>query len=86
VIWQIYLDVVDPVLKLFHIPTTQRQILRVSRNLSRVDSSLESVLFAVYYASATALPATECQNQLGQAKDELLERYIAATTPIQSDD
>ena len=80
-IWQIYLDIVDPVLKLFHIPTTQRWIIKASQNLSQLDVAIESVLFAVYYASAIALPATECQKRLGQTKDELLERYFP-TIPI----
>lgn len=75
-IWQIYVDTVDPVLKIFHIPTIQRQILRASQASPQFDAATESVLFAVCYAAVSVLSPAKCQQKLGTSKDDLLARQV----------
>ncbi|KAH7131106.1 fungal-specific transcription factor [Dactylonectria macrodidyma] len=74
-LWQNYLDVVDPVLKLFHIPTVQRRIMDFVRCPSDIDTPTECLLFAIYYATITAMPIETCRTNFHEDKVHLLKRY-----------
>lgn len=53
-LWQLFLDRVDPLLKLVHVPMTQRQIIQAGSFLTAVDPAFESLMFAIYYAAASS--------------------------------
>lgn len=75
-LWQVYLDGVDPLLKILHVPTMQRQILRASRDLDAVPLPLEAVMFAVYYAAITSMQCTtSVQNLFSEERHELMARF-----------
>lgn len=75
-LWQIYLDIVDPVLKFFHVPTTQQRILNAIKDLANLDAATECLLFSIYYSAVMATPAPDCQRVLQQAKSSLVRRYV----------
>ncbi|TFB02988.1 Transcription factor vrtR1 [Trichoderma ghanense] len=74
-IWQTYLDVVDPLIKILHVPSTQRHILSLMQHREVSDASTECLVFAIYYSSVISLSAVECRCELGEEKQILLERY-----------
>lgn len=75
-LWQIYLENVDPLLKLLHVPTTQRQVLRASSHLDNIPPPVEALMFAIYYAAVTSLQCSGVtQTLLQQEKPDLLEQY-----------
>ncbi|KIW58640.1 hypothetical protein PV05_03141 [Exophiala xenobiotica] len=75
-LWQVFLENVDPLLKLIHAPTIQRQILRASQNLANIPPAFESLMFSMYYAAVTSLQCSDsCQNLLQEERRTLLDRY-----------
>ncbi|GIK00861.1 hypothetical protein Aspvir_004890 [Aspergillus viridinutans] len=74
-IWQTYLDVVDPVLKLFHVPTVQRHVFSLIRGQPVLNPPTECLMFAIYYSTVVAMSAAECQSEFHEDRTTLLSRY-----------
>ncbi|PTB65732.1 hypothetical protein BBK36DRAFT_1120000, partial [Trichoderma citrinoviride] len=74
-IWQTYLDVIDPLVKVFHIPSVQRYIMSTIEGREAVDPCTNCVVFAIYYATAISLSAAECRHELEEERPVLLQRY-----------
>jgi hypothetical protein len=74
-LWQIYLDNVNPLLKVTHIPTLQAQIIDVVGHLSSIEPNLEALMFGVYCIAIMSLDEQECATLLGSTKKELLGIY-----------
>ncbi|KAL5589260.1 hypothetical protein FOVSG1_011127 [Fusarium oxysporum f. sp. vasinfectum] len=73
--WQIYLDNIDPVLKITHAPTLQRQISEASRNLSQTSPALHALMFSIYCAALFSITDDECHSIFGESKNTLSLRY-----------
>jgi hypothetical protein len=78
-LWQIYLNNVNPLLKISHVPTLQNQIVKASADLAEVDESFEALMFAIYAISVTSMPNDEVEAAFGDSKNALLARYHAAS-------
>ncbi|KAI1420697.1 fungal-specific transcription factor domain-containing protein [Xylaria sp. FL1777] len=78
-LWQIYLDNVNPLLKLTHTPTLQVQIIDASRNLTRVSKSLEALMFAIYLMAITSLTDDEVEQSFNESRSNLLAKYQHGT-------
>lgn len=75
-LWQMFMDNVDPLVKIVHIPTTQRQILRASQNLDTVPPAIEGLMFSIYFAAAASIHCDSSYQQiLGEDRQILLNRY-----------
>ncbi|PYH95500.1 fungal-specific transcription factor [Aspergillus ellipticus CBS 707.79] len=74
-LWQHYLENVDPVLKIFHVPTVQKRLIGVVQRPMDLDSITECLLFAIYYGAVVSLPSGTCQDEYGEEKQTLLQRY-----------
>lgn len=74
IIWQRFIDNIDPLLKLFHIPSLQRQIVNAIRVLDRVEPYTECQMFAIYYCTVVEMSPDDCQYILGEGKKTLLDR------------
>ena len=74
-LWQVYLDNVDPLLKVTHTPTLQPRIIDAIGRLSTVDSSLTALMFAIYCISVVSLTEEECWTIFAAAKNDLLGRF-----------
>ncbi|KAI1824003.1 fungal-specific transcription factor domain-containing protein [Xylaria intraflava] len=78
-LWQIYLDNVNPLLKLTHTSTLQVQIIEASTNLTKVSRSLESLMFAIYLMAITSLTEDEVAHTFEASRSGLLAKYQHAT-------
>lgn len=74
-LWQIFLDRVNPLLKILHAPTMQQKILEASSDLENVPESLEVLMFSIYYFAATALIPGESMALFGEEQDSMEMRY-----------
>lgn len=75
-LWQIYLENVDPLLKLLHVPTTQRQLLRATGHLDAIPPPMEALMFAIYYAAVTSLQCpVATRTLLLEERSVLMDRY-----------
>lgn len=74
-LWQTFLDNVNPLIKIFHAPTVQQQILENSGNLENVSKEMEALMFGIYSFAVTSLDDANCQTMIGEEKASLLGKY-----------
>lgn len=74
-LWQIYLDNVNPLLKVTHTPSLQGRIIEVASNVLNIKPSLEALTFGIYCVSISSLSPEDCQLTFGSSKSDLLARY-----------
>jgi hypothetical protein len=75
-LWQIFLENVDPLLKIIHVPVTQRQLVRATQNLDSVPAPFQAFMFAIYYATITSMQCSiSCKTLLNEDRNTLLNRY-----------
>jgi hypothetical protein len=74
----VYVDRVDPLMKLLHIPTFWRMQTNALQNPRGISKSLEAVIFAFYLATITSLEDNECYCLLGEQKPIISARYKLA--------
>jgi hypothetical protein len=78
-LWQTFIENVDPLTKVVHIPTLSPLIQRASSNTESIPRSLEALMFAIYSTAVMSLNDMECKEYLAEACNTLLSRYIAST-------
>lgn len=74
-LWQIYLDNVDPLLKVTHTPSLQARIIEAASNLTNINPTLQALMFSIYSMSLMSLTADECQTAFGSSKEDLMAKY-----------
>lgn len=74
-LWQLYLDNVNPLLKVTHTPTLQSRIVDAFADLSALEPSLEALLFSIYCTSVLSLTDEQCRAIFGSPRHEVLSGY-----------
>jgi hypothetical protein len=74
-LWQVFVNQVDPVLRMLHKPTMRASIMNAKDNISEMGKPFEALLFAIYFASVTSMTEEQCRNTLQEEKDSVLSRY-----------
>lgn len=74
-LWQIYLENVNPLLKVTHIPTLQGRFIEAAANVKNISPNLEALMFAIYCMAIHSLDVVDCQTSFGLPKEDLLTRY-----------
>ena len=77
-LWQIYLDNVNPILKVTHTPTLQSRLLEAAADVTSITPPLEALMFSIYCVAVISLHDEECKSSFAASKDELLSRYQVA--------
>jgi hypothetical protein len=78
-LWQTFIENVNPLTKLVHIPSLQPAIEKAIANINHVPKGFEALMFSIYSMAVTSLTEAECRRRLGESRATLLPRYIAAT-------
>ncbi|KAF2867323.1 hypothetical protein BDV95DRAFT_502879 [Massariosphaeria phaeospora] len=74
-LWQAYISNINPIVKVFHLPTVQQIISRVSGDLANIPKNEEALLFSIYCISLSSLDETQCNSILGEPKTVLTRRF-----------
>ncbi|EER28517.1 Fungal specific transcription factor, putative [Coccidioides posadasii C735 delta SOWgp] len=74
-LWQKFLENVDPLTKIFHTPTVQQQVLKVSGSLGNMPKPFEALMFAIYLCAVVSLSDEESRGLLGEPRKVVLQRY-----------
>ncbi|PKS08817.1 hypothetical protein jhhlp_003426 [Lomentospora prolificans] len=77
-LWQIYINRVNPLLRLTHAPTIQGRIIEVSARLDSIPKELEALMFAIYLVAVNTLEENEAVETFGESKTILLTRFHSA--------
>jgi hypothetical protein len=73
-LWHIYSENVDPLYKIFHAPSFERELLRGVQDLRAMNADVETLLFAVYFAGIVSLTNEDCLDKFDETKLVLLKR------------
>jgi hypothetical protein len=74
-LWQRFLESVNPLIKIFHAPTVQQQVLDATADLDHVPKAIEALMFGIYCMAIASFPESECLPIFGETKAALLKRY-----------
>lgn len=74
-LWQIFLERVNPLTKIVHVPTLQPYLVEATSGSPNVPPSVKSLLFAIYTLSTVSMTPDECLNMLGYSRETALQRF-----------
>ena len=74
-LWQIYIDNVNPLLKVTHTPTLQARIIDAASSVASIKPTLAALMFSIYCVSILSLGEDECRTIFGSPRERLLTRY-----------
>ena len=74
-LWQVFLDNVNPLIKVVHGPSLQVRVVEGVCDLGGMNPVLEALLFSIYCMSVRSLSERDCQLMFGPSKEDLLTRY-----------
>ncbi|KAF5680775.1 C6 transcription factor [Fusarium heterosporum] len=74
-LWQVYLDNVNPLLKVTHTPTLQSRIVEAVSDLKNISPPLETLMFGIYCTAVLSLTEEECQTMFKQPKEQLSTKF-----------
>lgn len=77
-LWQIYIDNINILLKVTHIPTIQPQFIEAASRLDKAPKNIEALMFGIYIMAITSLEPAEVQARFFENKVDMLGRYFAA--------
>ena len=78
VMWQKYLQSVNPLSKLVHAPTMQLQIINANKDPDAISPPMAALLFAIYAAAIMSMKEAECLSDMGESRRPLWEKFISA--------
>jgi hypothetical protein len=78
-LWQVFVENVNPLTKLIHTPTVQKDLFDASSNLDSISKSMEALMFAIYSTAVASMSDEECLNIIGQTKAVLQAKNQFAT-------
>ncbi|KAF2197055.1 hypothetical protein GQ43DRAFT_425355 [Delitschia confertaspora ATCC 74209] len=78
-LWQIFVENVDPLIKVVHVPTLAPAIQKAASSLGAVPPSFEALMFSIYSVAVMSLNENECRQRLCESRKTLLSRYMTAT-------
>ncbi|KAH8894204.1 hypothetical protein GQ53DRAFT_780281 [Thozetella sp. PMI_491] len=73
--WQTYQENVDPLVKILHVPTTEKLVREARNDLDSLTAPTEALLFSIYYAAITSMGDEEVKKNFGSEKSFLLSQY-----------
>ncbi|KAF7557972.1 hypothetical protein G7Z17_g269 [Cylindrodendrum hubeiense] len=79
VLWATYVDVVEPICKILHIPSTAKMVEMASQQPALASRTAECLLFAIYHFAVFSLTEEECVEKLGHSRATLMQQYHFAT-------
>jgi len=74
-LWKVFVDSVDPYVKVLHIPTAEATLYTVISDPTKASNENLALCFAIYYASVTATASDETLDITGEDKKQALIRY-----------
>lgn len=74
-LWGVFLDNINPMTKIIHRPSLEKQIIQASQDLENIPRGLECLMFAIYTCAIGSMEEEDCENMFGEARKALFARY-----------
>ncbi|KAK1726585.1 hypothetical protein CaCOL14_004372 [Colletotrichum acutatum] len=76
-LWQVFLERVNPITKLIHVPSLQPLVVEAAANHSNVANNAQALLFAIYLVATLTMTESEARQMLDTSKEEALKKFTA---------
>lgn len=73
--WQLYVENIDPVTKILHVPSFEKKFNDAYKDLQLLEAGTEALMFSIYYSVVTSLSVDTVQAEFKESKDNLLQKY-----------
>lgn len=74
-LWQLFLDRVNPLSKVIHVPSLQPYVMEGATNICNLSLSYQALLFAIYTMAVVSMSETECLQILSMSREQALRRF-----------
>ena len=78
-LWDIFVENVDSLTKVVHIPTLRPAVQKAASDVGTVPRGFEALMFAIYGAAVMSLNDDKYKRRLGEPRKTLLSRYVTST-------
>ncbi|KAK1997107.1 fungal-specific transcription factor domain-containing protein [Colletotrichum falcatum] len=74
-LWRVFLDRVDPVTKILHVPTFRTRVINAIDNLATTPLATLALLFSIFLTASGSLSRQEHWNRLGRSQSEAIAGF-----------
>ncbi|KAH7123178.1 fungal-specific transcription factor domain-containing protein [Dactylonectria macrodidyma] len=74
-LWQLFLDRVNPLGKVIHVPTVQPYVMEAAAKISNVSLPQQALLFSIYAIAITSVSDDECAAMFNMSRDTAVHRF-----------
>ncbi|KAK4863466.1 hypothetical protein LT330_002244 [Penicillium expansum] len=74
-LWNAYVQNVEPLCKVLHIPTVAKMVKTVSKEPYMASKSDECLLFAIYHFAVFSMSDADCLREFNQSRNDLISKY-----------
>ncbi|KAI0014531.1 fungal-specific transcription factor domain-containing protein [Xylariomycetidae sp. FL0641] len=78
-LWQLFLERVNPLTKVIHVPTVQPYVLDAGTDMSSVPLNYQALLFSIFNLAVISLSNDECSQLLGMSRDAAFNQFSTAS-------
>ncbi|KAI3318123.1 fungal-specific transcription factor domain-containing protein [Xylariaceae sp. AK1471] len=78
-LWQLFLDRVNPLTKILHVPSVQPIIMDAAADINKVSLTHQALLFSIYTMTVVSLTNQEVVQYLGLTREDALNRFTRGT-------
>lgn len=78
-LWQIFLDRVNPLIKIIHAPTIQPYIVQAAGDMSSIPLSYQGLLHSIFGVASIALSDDELLQILGLTRERASQKFLSLT-------
>lgn len=75
-LWEVFKENVEPVTKVFHMPTMEPKIFEALQQDQRPFDGIEAICFSAYLGAVTSLTSQECESIFHEDRSVLCSRYL----------
>lgn len=78
-LWQLFLDRVNPLTKVIHVPTLQPYVMEAATNMNNIPFNYQALLFSIFTMAVVSLSEVESVQLLGMSRDDALRKFTMGT-------
>ncbi|KAG5981011.1 hypothetical protein E4U55_003404 [Claviceps digitariae] len=78
-LWQLFLDRVNPLLKVVHVPSAQPVVLEGAINMMSLPHHQQALVFSIYVIASLSMTESESIQMLGLSREAAAQKFLAGT-------
>lgn len=78
-LWQIFLDRINPLIKIVHVPTLQPYLIDITTDHTNVPLNYQALFFSIYLMATISLLEHESMQLLGMPREQAVQRFALGT-------